>query len=73
MLKTSTNWSEALIIYGIHEYIAVFMDFGNIMGISRVSSNFYKVEMLTFSTIQDQLYRDSKVFLRVIPKVSQHF
>ena len=38
-------WSEALIIYGIHEYIAVLMNFGNIIGISRVSSNFYKVEM----------------------------
>jgi hypothetical protein len=52
------------------------MDFGYIMGISRVSSNFCKVEILkneAFSTIQNQLYRDFKMFLRVIPKVSQHF
>ena len=44
-IPSGTIWSEALIIYGIHEYIALLMNFGNIMGISRVSSNFYKVEM----------------------------
>jgi hypothetical protein len=38
-------WSEALIIYSIHGYIALLMNFGKIMVISRVSSNFYKVEM----------------------------
>ena len=37
--------SEALIIYGIHGYIAVLMNFGKIMVISRVSLNFYKVKM----------------------------
>jgi hypothetical protein len=33
-------------IIGIHEYIAVFMNFGKIIGKSRVSLNFYKREML---------------------------
>jgi hypothetical protein len=32
-----TICSEALMIIGIHEYIAIFMNFGKIMGISRVS------------------------------------
>jgi hypothetical protein len=38
--------SEALIIYGIHEYIAVLMNFGNFMGISRVLLNFCSFEFL---------------------------
>jgi hypothetical protein len=39
-------WSEALIIYGIHKYITVLMNFGNIMGILQVLLNFHKVEIL---------------------------
>jgi hypothetical protein len=35
-------WSEALMIIGIHEYIAIFIKFGKIMGISRVSWNFFE-------------------------------
>jgi hypothetical protein len=62
-------WSEALIIYGIHEYIAIFMNLGNIMGISRVSPNFCKVEM----SKNEAFSSHTKVFLRVIPEVSQHF
>jgi hypothetical protein len=64
-------------IIGIHEYIAILMKFGKIMVISRVSSNFCKhkmsKKMKLFPAIQNQLYRDSRVFLRVIPEVSQHF
>jgi hypothetical protein len=63
-------------IIGIYEYIAILIKFRIIIGISRVSSNFYKHKVLkneAFSSHINQLYRDSKVFLRVIPKVSQHF
>ena len=53
------------------------MKFGKIIVILRVLLNFYKYKMLKkiklFPAIQNQLYRDSKVFLRVIPEVSQHF
>jgi len=45
ILRAGMVWSEALIIYGIYEYIALLMNFGNIMGISRVLLNFYKVKM----------------------------
>jgi hypothetical protein len=63
-------------IISIHEYIAILMKFRIIMGISRVLLNFYKYKVLknkAFSSYINQLYRDSKVFLRVIPKVSQYF
>jgi hypothetical protein len=33
-------------IIGIHEYIAILMKFGIIIGISRVLSNFYKCKVL---------------------------
>jgi hypothetical protein len=45
MITVTVIWSEALIIYGIYGYIALLMNFGKIMVILRVSSNFYKVEM----------------------------
>jgi hypothetical protein len=38
-------WPEALIIYGIHKYIAILMNFRNIISIPRVLLNFCKVEM----------------------------
>ena len=36
-MRGSVICSEALMIIGIHEYIAIFMKFRKIMGISRVS------------------------------------
>ena len=40
------SWSEALIIYSIYKYIALLINFRNIIGISRVLLNFYKVKTL---------------------------
>jgi hypothetical protein len=51
----------------------IWKNYGYIAGFMKLFINLKCQKMKLFPAIQNQLYGDAKVFLRVIPEMSQHF